>query len=89
MEGIAKITREAADELLTLELLRLDDLQCGLYGDAISGNLRALETCLRIMDLRARLLGLYQTGPTATVTVDGSPSVSLFFAGPERPSRVQ
>jgi hypothetical protein len=38
VEGIAEITREAAEELLALELLRLDNLQCGLYAEATSSD---------------------------------------------------
>jgi hypothetical protein len=81
--GMAEITREPARELLTLELLRLDELQRGFYVRAVNGNKRALNACLRIMDRRARLLGLYDHGseddepvpraPTVKVTVGGKP----------------
>jgi hypothetical protein len=91
VEGIAKITREPAKELLELELLRLDQLQSRLYADAINGDLRALESCLRIMDQRARLLGLYQTKPPATVNIS---LPTMYLTMPEGwegelPSRVQ
>lgn len=58
--SIAQITREPARELLTLELLRLDDLQRRVYAAALNGDTRAINVLLQIMDRRARLLGLYQ-----------------------------
>jgi hypothetical protein len=57
--AIAEITREPAQELLTLELERLDLLWRPHWRPACTGNVRALNACLRIMDRRARLLGLY------------------------------
>lgn len=59
-QGIADITRESASELLELELARLDDMFAGLYTAARSGDDHfATDRALKIMDMRARLLGLY------------------------------
>jgi len=47
-----------ADELRDLEVMRLDRLQVGLWSRATGGDYRAVDTLLRLMDRRARLLGL-------------------------------
>lgn len=55
------LTREvvtAAAELRDLELLRLDRLQAAMWRDAMNGDDKAVRAILRIMDRRARLLGL-------------------------------
>lgn len=53
--------------LLTMELDRLDQLQRAVWADAIGGDTRAVETALKIIDKRARLLGLENaTGQTVT-----------------------
>jgi len=55
------------DELRELECDRLDALQVAVWAKAEQGDLKAIETVLKIMDRRARLLGLYpakkQTSP--------------------------
>lgn len=58
-QGIAAITRESATELIELELSRLDDLLAGLYEHARNGDLFAVDRALKIMDQRAKFLGLY------------------------------
>ncbi|RTE47902.1 hypothetical protein [Actinobaculum sp. 352] len=57
---LANIPKEEADALRTLELDRLDDLQAATYDLASRGDPAAVNTALRIMDHRARLLGLYE-----------------------------
>lgn len=44
--------------LLTMELDRLDQLQQAVWFDAIGGDTKAVETCLKIIDKRSKLLGL-------------------------------
>jgi hypothetical protein len=58
--SLATITAEPARDLLELELLRLDDLQMAIYGRALGGDLDAINACLKILDQRAKLLGLYR-----------------------------
>jgi hypothetical protein len=55
--------QESAREILDLELTRLDRLQMGIYADAISGDLSAIDRVLKIMEQRAKLLGLYDRAP--------------------------
>jgi len=52
--------RESAQEILELELTRLDRLQMAVWADAINGHVQAIDRVLKIMEQRARLLGLYE-----------------------------
>ena len=59
--GLAAVNagcREQAQELRALEALRLDQLQAALWERATDGDVRAIDRILRIMERRARLLGL-------------------------------
>jgi hypothetical protein len=51
---------EPIDELRQLELMRLDAVQHALWDRAINGDLPAVNCVLKIMDLRAKLFGLYK-----------------------------
>jgi hypothetical protein len=78
VESIAAITREPARELMRLELLRLDEMQRAIYGDAIAGKPAAINACLAITDRRAKLLGLYNiVRPGSTSTSKSSLRVLL------------
>jgi hypothetical protein len=56
--AMAAITREPAVELIELELARLDSMWGSYYIKAQAGNVLALEACLKIMQRRAKLIGL-------------------------------
>ena len=58
LQSIAAETKASAVDLLSIELARLDDLQFGIWADARRGDKRAIDSVLRIMERRARLLGL-------------------------------
>lgn len=75
-QGIAAITRESATELLELELERLDDMFAGLYEAARQGDLFSVDRALKIIDQRARFLGLYERKPE-----DGAADVRAAVAG--------
>jgi len=66
LEQASKETMEKASELVTLEMERLDQLQASLYAKTIDqsvdldSRLKALDRIIRIMERRARLLGLDQ-----------------------------
>ena len=45
-------------EALRMEEARLDALQEGIWGSALAGNARAVEVALKVLERRARLLGL-------------------------------
>jgi hypothetical protein len=57
--NLAEVGR-SADELREIELMRLDRLQAAAWQKAVTngGDLRAIDTVLRIIDRRCKLLGL-------------------------------
>jgi hypothetical protein len=50
--------RDVADDVITLELLRLDSLFSRVYHTALMGDLPSLSACLAVMAVKASLLGL-------------------------------
>ena len=58
MAALKTTLREPADELRKLELERLDRLLLGVWPQAVRGNQGSIDRALRIMERRARLLGL-------------------------------
>lgn len=56
--ALKKTLQEPADDLRNLELERLDKLLSGLWSRASGGNEYAVDRILKIMERRARLLGL-------------------------------
>lgn len=52
---------EAAEEVITLETARLDRLLFAVWPQAADGHLGAVDRAIRIMERRARLLGLDRT----------------------------
>lgn len=61
--ALARQRAEAADQLLALELTRLDALQRGVFATALGGNVQAIASVLKVMDHRAKLTGLYDVQP--------------------------
>ena len=63
-------------ELLSMELSRLDALQQSLWQAALAGDTRSVDTVLKIIDKRTKLLGLEQQTETQatvqTVVVTGN-----------------
>jgi hypothetical protein len=60
-EAIAEIeteTREDASEVIALELARLDEMATATYPLALEGDLKAVDAMIKIMDRRAKLLGI-------------------------------
>ncbi|MFF4644978.1 hypothetical protein [Streptomyces sp. NPDC001389] len=53
-----------------LELARLDLLQKAIWPEATEGNPRAIETALKILDRRAKLLGLDSAIKLEVLTID-------------------
>ena len=58
MTALQRTTQEPADEVRKLELERLDALLFGVWEAAINGDDKAVNNALRIMERRAKLLGL-------------------------------
>lgn len=57
-QALKATLREPADDVRILEAERLDRLMLGLWKQASGGDTDAVDRVLRIMDRRARLLGL-------------------------------
>jgi hypothetical protein len=56
--ALSDIVPPAVDEMRTLEGERLDALLAAVWKQAMDGDLKAVDRVLRIIDQRARLLGL-------------------------------
>lgn len=70
--------RENADEVRELELGRLDKMQSRLWNRVLAGDHNADYLILKIMDRRARMLGLDAPQRTEITGADGGPiEVSL------------
>ena len=75
LENLADKCREEAVHVRDLELQRLDDLYLIAYRAIIDGNdLAGIDRCLRIMERRAKLLGL-----DAAAKVDVQGLVDIHF----------
>jgi hypothetical protein len=57
-QGISEAPREAATELREIELQRLDRMFLGLWAKSRAGDEKAVAASIRIMERRAKLLGL-------------------------------
>lgn len=77
-KAIRAIPREAAVEVRALELERLDRLTLAVWDAARNGDRGAIDTVLRLMQRRSRLLGLDLNAPLrdqapATTGLPGQP----------------
>lgn len=59
-KALADITHDAAADVLKIELARLDTALMGIWGAVRNGDVFAIDRMLKIMDRRARYLGLDQ-----------------------------
>jgi hypothetical protein len=59
-----RVSENSRRESLEKELNRLDALQSACWDDALSGDLKAIETSLKIINQRSRLLGLEELSQT-------------------------
>ena len=64
---------ENVADLRTLENMRLDDLLFAVYKAALGGDLGAIDRALRIMERRAKLLGLDAPVKQEISGTDGAP----------------
>ena len=83
-----RITAEPARLVLELELRRLDDLQSGIYVDAVEGDPVSIRLYLDIRDRRAKLLGLYPKEPQVHFNIPGTDQPELIrieFVLPDKP----
>jgi len=72
MQRLAETARDTAVQVRDLELDRLDALQAASWGKAMDGDATATNAILRIMERRARLLGLDAPEKVAPTSPDGT-----------------
>lgn len=70
--GIRKVLREPVEELVTLELARLDEMTLALWPGVKRSDVKAIEKMLAVMERRARLLGLDAPKRTEITGHDGT-----------------
>lgn len=60
------------EEYRTLELVRIDELYLTSYRLAKSGDLQAMDRCIKLMELRAKYLGLFTQPetPPGAITIN-------------------
>ncbi|MEV4091434.1 hypothetical protein [Streptosporangium saharense] len=60
LAAASKAQQESAEQLLDLEIKRLDRLMAALWPKALEGDVKAVETCEKLITRRTYLLGLDQ-----------------------------
>lgn len=65
--------REPADELRKVDLERLEKMLFGIWRQATEGNQGAIDRALRVLERRAKLLGLDAPVKTELTGADGGP----------------
>ena len=62
--AVGEITKEAAEDVLLMDLQRLDQLQASVWAAARAGDVHAVNTATKIIELRQRLFGNLRAGVT-------------------------
>jgi hypothetical protein len=57
-DAVDAIKRETAEQVVSLELARLDRMLRGIWTDAIDGDVKSIDRALKIMERRAKYLNL-------------------------------
>lgn len=83
--ALDRVTREPAEDLIKLDLERLDKLWQVQYLNALTGDLAALAGCMRLMERRAKLLGLDAPVRSEIAGKDGGPIKSEVIQVPADP----
>jgi hypothetical protein len=55
---VGELTREPAEQVVDMELGRLDRMLLGIWKDATAGDVKAIDRALKIMERRAKYLNL-------------------------------
>lgn len=75
--------RENVRSMVTLELSRLDDMMLGIWSNARQGDLKAIDATLKIMERRAKLLGLDVSSTAKQVSVSVTPEQIMSMSDDE------
>jgi hypothetical protein len=73
MQQYIEDAKDSQHEIIMLELLRLDDMLFAVYESARGGDLKAVDSVLKVMERRAKLLGLDAQVTTRTVQLSVTP----------------
>jgi hypothetical protein len=82
MLRLAEVSSEDATAIRAIEVDRLDRLQLGIWSSATTGHLGAIDKVLKIMERRAKLLGIDSPTLVAEVPIEAAMS-------PEEAARIQ
>lgn len=77
LREIKKTVQEPAAELLVWEAERLNDFLAALHPQAMRGNVGAVNASLKVIDQRAKLLGLY---PAQQIEQVGNGQIAVVFS---------
>ena len=80
LDSARRTSLEDADAIRQLELLRLDALTKAVWDDAMQGETKSVEALLKIMERRARYLGIESPTPVEPASV----VLAAFIATAER-----
>lgn len=58
LKALSKEMKGQAEQIRSLELTRLDELQTAIWADCMDGKLTAIDRVLKIMERRSKLVGL-------------------------------
>ncbi|MGA7121197.1 MAG: hypothetical protein WBY94_13920 [Polyangiaceae bacterium] len=72
-QAIADIPKELAEDVRLLELERLDRMLAGMWPKAVAGDPKAVAAAVKIMDRRAKYLGIDAPVRTELTGKDGGP----------------
>lgn len=89
MAGLKAETKAAAEHALEMELLRCDLLQKGLMPAAAAGETQSALAALKVMDRRAKYLGLDAPSKSEITGKDGEPLAQSVFAIPQPAASVE
>jgi hypothetical protein len=73
LQALAEQTRERAEDVLALELRRLDDATLALMPAVQRGDVRAIQALVQVMDRRSRYLALDAPKRTEISGPEGGP----------------
>lgn len=79
MEALDTLVHEEATALRDLEASRLDMMQAAVWSRAVTGDLRAIDTALRISARRSRLLGLDLADSGVTIPEESVESLARVY----------
>ncbi|WP_409264506.1 helix-turn-helix domain-containing protein [Pseudomonas sp. KCJK9000] len=82
LKQLSEGTKEDAEVVKQLELMRLDQMWMAIEGQIRKGHLQAIDKGLKVMDRRAKYLGLDSPIKAAITDPDGEPgALSIVGAG--------